>query len=509
MDNFDDYYAILGAGRGATQKDIKKAYLDRCFILHPDRLQGAPESAKRLAEQELLRVNKAYEVLGDTKRRQAYDIEWVAHKDKPKPIVEPSKIQFKNMMPGETKSASFIVRNAGGPYNSLSIPNPETWVRLTKWHSLSANDELPLQVSIEVEGSDKGNEFNETIKVKLDNEEARLPVMMQMRKETRNLLERTFRKKKGDVKNKREQKSNYQIPNWLKALLFIFSFSVIGLGISFLVGVYIPFWISFGFAVIHSIEKWLYYPTKKHKSIGKLYRLLLNLSILVLLGLIIWSGIQLFSRRFLYSELVGSLIFILEIVFFIWILRVVTKNSWRWPSMKLTVFSLICLFLVFSFAGVQPMAGYKDVAIRTINNFINEQKLKAEGKEIAEENRRVAEKDAAGVAGEYDFYKDYVNLFNQFRSENSSSSLVFDTALNKLAVERAFEISQPSNFNHEGIKKFNYGENIAMMAYSSDSAIDLVKQWASSPGHRSNMLSSTYHKTGFAKNGRYAVQIFD
>jgi hypothetical protein len=34
--------------------------------------------------------------------------------------------------------------------------------------------------------------------------------------------------------------------------------------------------------------------------------------------------------------------------------------------MKLTVISLICLFLIFSFAGVQPMTDYKDVAIDKI-----------------------------------------------------------------------------------------------------------------------------------------------
>ena len=116
--------------------------------------------------------------------------------------------------------------------------------------------------------------------------------------------------------------------------------------------------------------------------------------------------------------------------------------------------------------------------------------------------------DAEGVEREYDFYKDYVVLFNEFRSENGRPPLIFNTALNKLAAERAIEISKPGNFSHAGLI-YNLGENIAMMAYSSDSASDLIKLWASSSGHRSNMLSSSYHSTGFAKNGKYAVQIFD
>jgi len=40
--------------------------------------------------------------------------------------------------------------------------------------------------------------------------------------------------------------------------------------------------------------------------------------------------------------------------------RIVSKNSWRWPSMKLTIFSLICLFVIFAFAGVNPFSSYKD-----------------------------------------------------------------------------------------------------------------------------------------------------
>ncbi len=505
MDDFNDYYAILGISNEATDKDIKKAYLDKCFILHPDRLQGAPESAKKRAEQELVRVNKAYEVLRDTRKRQAYDKEWVSHKNKPNPVVEPLKIEFKNIRPGEIRQASFVIRNTGGPYSKISIPNPDTWVRLSKWQSLSTTDELPLQVGVEIEGANTGKKFNEIIKIRLDNEEAQLPVIMQMRKESRNPLGRIF-------KSKKEKKGNYKIPNSLIALLFVFSFSLVGLGISSFLGNFVPLWLMLGFSLVFSIQKWLYYYTRKHKSIGKSYRLFLNLSILSLLGLTIWHGIGLFFGQLLYSPLIGSLLFLIEIILFIWLWRIVARNSWRWPSMKLTVFSLICLFLVLAFAGVQPLAGYKDATLGKINELINEQKIKANEARIAEESKtanKKAEMDAAGVATEYDFYQDYVDLFNDFRSENGRTLLVFDTTLNKLAAQRVIEISQPGNFNHEGIKKYNLGENIAMMAYSSDSASKLIAQWASSPEHRSNMLSSSYHTTGFAKNGRYAVQIFD
>ena len=306
--------------------------------------------------------------------------------------------------------------------------------------------------------------------------------------------------------------SNNKKGSGLVSLLLIFALSLVGWGIGVLISSFITLWLLLGFSVIYSIEKWLVYYTRKYRIVGKIYRLILNLSALSLLGLLIWSGFSLFTQQFMQSPLVGSLVFLVELAFFIWLCRVLLKNGWRQPTMKLTVFSLICLFLIFSFAGVQPMASYKDNAIDKIANFINEQEIKAEERKAAEENRRAVEKaemDSAGVVSEYDFYEDYVVLFNEFRSENGRQSLVFDSELNELAAERAIEISQPGNFSHEGIKQYNLGENIAMMAYSSDSASELIELWASSPGHRSNMISSSYHRTGFAKNGKYAVQIFN
>jgi len=158
--------------------------------------------------------------------------------------------------------------------------------------------------------------------------------------------------------------TKHRIPNWVIALLFIFALSICGLGISLFIDSFIPFWLLFGFSLVYSVEKWFSYITRRYKWIGKFYRLFLNLSILSLLGLVIWSSIKLFSKQFVYNPLVGSLIFLAEFAFFVWMWRVVAKNSWRWPSMKLTVFSVICLLVVLAFAGVSPFSGYKD-------NFLN------------------------------------------------------------------------------------------------------------------------------------------
>ena len=76
MPDQEDYYEVLGVDREAGPEEIKRAYRDRCFILHPDRLRGAPDSAKRRAEEELKKVNSAYDVLGNPWKRREYDSVW-------------------------------------------------------------------------------------------------------------------------------------------------------------------------------------------------------------------------------------------------------------------------------------------------------------------------------------------------------------------------------------------------------------------------------------------------
>jgi hypothetical protein len=159
------------------------------------------------------------------------------------------------------------------------------------------------------------------------------------------------------------------IPNWPKAASVIAALSIAGIAASMFVGSFIPFALLFGFSVFYCVERWSGYYTCKHEIAGRVYRLVLNLSLLSLLGLLVWSGVLLFSQRFTQTPLAGSLMFVFEFAVFIWLCRVVSRNSRRQPSMKLTVFSVIGLFLIFSFAGVQPLAAYKDSAFNSMFAF--------------------------------------------------------------------------------------------------------------------------------------------
>ena len=65
----NDYYDVLGVGRGATDSEIKKAYRKLALKWHPDK---NPENQEE-AGTKFKEIGEAYEVLSDTKKRRTYD----------------------------------------------------------------------------------------------------------------------------------------------------------------------------------------------------------------------------------------------------------------------------------------------------------------------------------------------------------------------------------------------------------------------------------------------------
>jgi DnaJ-class molecular chaperone len=63
----EDFYKILEVPKDATEQDIKKAYRKLTMDYHPDR-NKSPE-----AEEKIRKINEAYEIIGDKKKRQQYD----------------------------------------------------------------------------------------------------------------------------------------------------------------------------------------------------------------------------------------------------------------------------------------------------------------------------------------------------------------------------------------------------------------------------------------------------
>jgi len=65
-DALPNYYKILRVPRDATQEEIKRKFRELAKKTHPDK-------TKEDSEEEMVELNKAYEVLSDKERREKYD----------------------------------------------------------------------------------------------------------------------------------------------------------------------------------------------------------------------------------------------------------------------------------------------------------------------------------------------------------------------------------------------------------------------------------------------------
>lgn len=114
-----------------------------------------------------------------------------------------------------------------------------------------------------------------------------------------------------------------------------------------------------------------------------------------------------------------------------------------------------------------------------------------------------------------------IRLTNSARSQNGYAALVEDGALSEAAAVRAREIARSfshtrpsgasfsSALSESGVSYLRAGENIAS---GQKSASEVVNAWMNSPGHRANILNSSYSRIGSASvnidGTLYWVQLF-
>ena len=114
-----------------------------------------------------------------------------------------------------------------------------------------------------------------------------------------------------------------------------------------------------------------------------------------------------------------------------------------------------------------------------------------------------------------------VRLTNSARSQNGYAALVEDGALSEAAAVRAREIARSfshtrpsgasfsSALSESGVSYLRAGESIAS---GQKSAFEVVNAWMNSPGHRANILNSSYSRIGSASvnidGTLYWVQLF-
>ncbi|KAI8772061.1 dnaJ subfamily B member 9 [Biomphalaria glabrata] len=64
----EDYYKILGVKKGASDKEIRKAFRNLARKYHPDK------NKEKSAQEKFVKIAKAYEVLNDPEKRKKYDM---------------------------------------------------------------------------------------------------------------------------------------------------------------------------------------------------------------------------------------------------------------------------------------------------------------------------------------------------------------------------------------------------------------------------------------------------
>lgn len=81
------HYKILGIAPTASLSEIKRAYRKLVHLYHPDKAEN------KESETQFLAVQKAYEVLSNTAKRQIYDINYYTSKNgEPENLIQPADL---------------------------------------------------------------------------------------------------------------------------------------------------------------------------------------------------------------------------------------------------------------------------------------------------------------------------------------------------------------------------------------------------------------------------------
>ena len=108
------------------------------------------------------------------------------------------------------------------------------------------------------------------------------------------------------------------------------------------------------------------------------------------------------------------------------------------------------------------------------------------------------------------------SLVNEARVGNGLSPLVRVDTLDALALEHSQDMAKAGILSHDGfdaradsierlLGSSYVGENVAV---GYESAKAFVDGWLNSPGHRANIMNSSYRRTGVGYYEGYATQIF-
>ena len=69
-----EFYNILEINETASAEEIKKAYRKLAVKWHPDKWMNKSLAERQKANDQMQKINKAYEILGDEEKKKRYDL---------------------------------------------------------------------------------------------------------------------------------------------------------------------------------------------------------------------------------------------------------------------------------------------------------------------------------------------------------------------------------------------------------------------------------------------------
>lgn len=155
--------------------------------------------------------------------------------------------------------------------------------------------------------------------------------------------------------------------------------------------------------VMHSLTRIRRSRTAKNvfRTIIKFFASKLFLSLLVIIGLADVSrrGYILFTQQ--TEPIRNTIIFLVEVGLWLWVISILRSRRYKYrkPKFKLVLVAIIAISLVCAFAGVQPMANYKDKVVDSVTSVVGEWQEQIAIKE-AEQKAERAKQEATGAEEE-------------------------------------------------------------------------------------------------------------
>jgi len=101
---------------------------------------------------------------------------------KPKIEVYPKVINLENSLPYVKRTASFFIRNVGGPYKKILIGQTPEWVKIINTKNLFDGNKLPLRIQLEAVGIQWNKEYSTEIRIRLDASETLVKIRLRTEK---------------------------------------------------------------------------------------------------------------------------------------------------------------------------------------------------------------------------------------------------------------------------------------------------------------------------------------